>query len=427
MKKMLLTMAVALAGMSASATNAVGHAKLVKQQQTTQVAKMDMNAHALPTQLNTTKFAKAPKKAEGDLFANFIYTYPGTKVPTFKGAMEIPFYMGSKTIEYTVTDENGKDQDVTMECNVRIPNFGGYKLEDIYARYEYSDEYECNVLLIPNQLALHATGTSTTDGTPYDESYYIVGLDKPKEGKYTVYNTIMLFEEEDGSFTFDADGWGLIVEDNLTNEVLGIALSRFGVLFNKVNATYIYQKSGKEGWETSSDQNCYVADYETALEVCGFLGFNINMNIDENNIIHLPLGTIAVDEEYSGEKFNYGYMRMVGVSEALDEQGNPTGQIKVDEEKQENLGEFIATNAFVINDYFTLRTSSDSEGLAYGMGWFYGPRVELLETNFVAGIGTVKTDVKEQRNNKTYNMMGQQVNAAQKGLVIRNGRKFVNK
>ena len=31
------------------------------------------------------------------------------------------------------------------------------------------------------------------------------------------------------------------------------------------------------------------------------------------------------------------------------------------------------------------------------------------------------------KNAKTYNIMGQQVNRATKGLVIRNGKKFLNK
>ena len=70
----------------------------------------------------------------------------------------------------------------------------------------------------------------------------------------------------------------------------------------------------------------------------------------------------------------------------------------------------------------SVATASGSEG-AYGMGWCCNT---WLETDAPAtGISNVKTNAKNSV--KTYNLMGQEVNPSAKGLIIRDGKKLINK
>ncbi len=65
----------------------------------------------------------------------------------------------------------------------------------------------------------------------------------------------------------------------------------------------------------------------------------------------------------------------------------------------------------------------------YSRGWFQDAAVVMFDGHFITGIKDVNVALEEKgKNSKTYNMMGQQVNAATaKGLLIRNGKKFIKK
>ena len=58
------------------------------------------------------------------------------------------------------------------------------------------------------------------------------------------------------------------------------------------------------------------------------------------------------------------------------------------------------------------------------MGWCCNTWIETDPVEG-AGISDVKTNAKSTV--KTYNLMGQEVNASAKGLIIRDGKKMLNK
>ncbi|MDY4731211.1 MAG: hypothetical protein SO294_02005, partial [Prevotella sp.] len=65
----------------------------------------------------------------------------------------------------------------------------------------------------------------------------------------------------------------------------------------------------------------------------------------------------------------------------------------------------------------------------YSMGWFGGVTISLdKDFQITAGIENVNNTVESKiKNAKTFNIMGQRVNSNAKGLIIRDGKKFLKK
>ena len=62
----------------------------------------------------------------------------------------------------------------------------------------------------------------------------------------------------------------------------------------------------------------------------------------------------------------------------------------------------------------------------YGM-WTYEHKIVLNEGEYLAGIKDVNAETREDmiKNNKRYNVFGQQVSDSAKGLIICGGKKYV--
>ena len=92
-------------------------------------------------------------------------------------------------------------------------------------------------------------------------------------------------------------------------------------------------------------------------------------------------------------------------------------------------GKHDAGNYFIDDDpeycrYYAVASNNDADGAAYSMGWCCNTWIETDPVEG-AGISDVKTNAKSTV--KTYNLMGQEVNASAKGLIIRDGKKMLNK
>ena len=65
------------------------------------------------------------------------------------------------------------------------------------------------------------------------------------------------------------------------------------------------------------------------------------------------------------------------------------------------------------------------EGSVYIFEQIYTGQKSVADTEWVSGIRSAQT--KDQRNNTVYNLSGQKTDASHKGIVIKNGKKYLVK
>ena len=83
-----------------------------------------------------------------------------------------------------------------------------------------------------------------------------------------------------------------------------------------------------------------------------------------------------------------------------------------DEDGQHDAGYYFIDDDPEYCRYYAVASNNDADGAAYSMGWCCNTRIECDADP--SGISNVKTTAKS--NVKTYNLMGQEVNASAKGL-----------
>lgn len=90
--------------------------------------------------------------------------------------------------------------------------------------------------------------------------------------------------------------------------------------------------------------------------------------------------------------------------------------------------EFTVRNAFGLSDDELNALAVDKTYTLVGMGAMYNttPQLYLIKATSTSGINELKA-ANAKFEGKTYNVAGQAVNKGYKGLVIMNGRKFINK
>lgn len=94
----------------------------------------------------------------------------------------------------------------------------------------------------------------------------------------------------------------------------------------------------------------------------------------------------------------------------------------------------LSGNTITLSEYLLFRSRNDAEDMGYSLGAVAdGLTITLNDGNFLAagttGIEEIGVTREEKiKNTKTYNLMGQQVNrATAKGLLIRDGKKYIKK
>ena len=254
-----------------------------------------------------------------------------------------------------------------------------------------------------------------------------------KYGKFAIYgftideqDNINLSEElsfqvnEDKSLSLIQENY-IILMPEYTEQPNAIWLYSFEPSFYRANGR-MYESTVINGEWTDVEYPIFIEDYEFSVNVYNFLGISsVSMDINDDLTVSLATGQNVTTTPSSADKDIYGdYIYICGV--AIEGQ-----QIKRDYDATEIKGQLIGNN-IIFDTYYALTSDHDADGAAYG-SWHHQPVFSLTEGNFIAtGIKEVTATREEMvKNAKTYNIMGQQVNRATKGLVIRNGKKFLNK
>ena len=199
----------------------------------------------------------------------------------------------------------------------------------------------------------------------------------------------------------------------------------------------------------------YIKDNDGSL-----LLYGSNLGYNQGDIITGDLGNGQIGAIYGDIKTNYGLLELVTkkdecefIVKSSDNAVEPT-TITADQLDKSKMNEYLKienavyTTAFdnknatfkVGEKEFTVRNAfglSDDElnalavGETYtlvGMGAMYNttPQLYLISATSTSGINELKA-ANAKFDGKMYNVAGQVVNKGYKGLVIMNGRKFVNK
>lgn len=312
-------------------------------------------------------------------------------------------------VKIETAEVNGKTMALLTICNGYAEVVGEYNAE--------TGLIECGAQVCYNHetYGKFEIYSVTEEGNLGEELSFQVNDDKTISVVQTDYVIIMAdYSEQEGKLQIWDFGW----EANIY----------------PMNAIQIgYENSSNTGkkWAVTK-YPLYVEDYETAVDVYGFCGMGlVSMEIAEDLSVSMatgqPLDQLASSQDPDGV---YGTLNVVGVLV-----GEPNSQgdrpIQMDWDIKEVKGVLDADTISFANDYgmFAVATKPDAEENLYSRGWFQNATVAMLDGHFITGIKDVNVALEEKgKNSKTYNMMGQQVNAATaKGLLIRNGKKFIKK
>jgi len=380
------------------------------------------------------------RRAVGDIAASYIldyYNYDGSFVASSSFTIE----EASGTIKVFGESE---EEDVDFTYNIILKDFtweGGVA----YGFY-YEDEGYIN---IPVQTIGNSSrygrivlgAVTSVNGTPAHIGFDM-NLLVDEDGTLSIYDA----EEELKDAGYDdgeiITGWYSYLPDS---EYSAWNMG-FDIEFLPINAYMggyeCHIVNGAWGDWTATTHDVYVEDYGTELLVHNFFGLcPISVTIDGDKAsIATPVQVESYD--YAEDSEDPNYMRIWQWNADFTAVLNPgaiTGNVSVldngtkviqfyDVEYREawtdESGEHEAGN-YVVHDltkYFMVHTNYGETGAYF---WGEAQRVYIV----IPGEDTAINNVKNNQNNvvKTYNLMGQQISNDTKGLIIRDGKKFVNK
>jgi hypothetical protein len=337
-----------------------------------------------------------------------------------------------KAGEWNTADELEFTRD--FEYNVKLTGF-------TYASgtaYGYFDK-ETSTLVVPVQVIF----TNPTYG-----DIVMTGGKRSETGGVNYGSDIVLNLTEDG-FEFDeeyATGWFSILP-NYEAQPGATWNYGFDATVLAPNAIQggveVHIESGAWGSWTRQSHMTFVEDYGSEIVVHNFFGLcPISITIDGNKAsIATPVRVDDYDYADEGEDPNYIMINQWDANfENILNPGLITGNVSVDtdgtkyiefydteyrEAWTDESGEHEAGN-YIINDYTKWFMVHSTWGETGAYWWGEARNVYIAIPNAQgAGISDVKTNAKSTV--KTYNLMGQEVNASAKGLIIRDGKKMLNK
>lgn len=431
MKKILLSFAVALVAMSASAQSTrlknvnLNLSKFnVEQNFKTIETPAPLKAISISTSNSKAKIVKKADADNSDIFGLFIQTFAGEDVPEFTVCLTDTIYKADATVKVPI-DTLGNTTDV--KCNICLKrNFGGYRIsEPYYGIYEEDDNGAS--IIFPEQISLKADGVSSTSGAEYHYDIYMYNINLTDDGTQIENIDLLSFEGDgDGVFYSSADGWGLFYTDRTTGKGLGWG----GFVWDPV----VYQANGKGSWYTSRDgqrtdynSDVFIEDFETQVSVYGWMNAKLAMEIGDDLSVKMAAGFPIADlviKEADGYTWDAG--RILAYGWEIDEDN----YIVTNDDPY--IYGTLSGNTITIPGIYTrseVGGSGDYQGYYYGINFYRQNTFTLNDGSFAAGISeTTMTREDVIKNTKTYNLMGQQVNrSAAKGLLIRDGKKFMSK
>ena len=316
----------------------------------------------------------------------------------------------------TIKAENLVDTDGTVyNVALRIP---GYIFDDFYGTW---DE-ETGILTVPSWQIIYSKETNGE----YDCALAgFAGEDYVDAFHYQL--------QEDGSLELQEDGLSLVIVEEGHQYYGYYILMTEGTRYLKSNAKQISFMNDGSGWPKGDDPNyvdiAFVEDWETSFNVYNFCGYGcVAFNVNEDLTVSVAPGQIVDDYDYTawgernGYPYEFGFFMPVAVD--VDDDGYlvPNEERPIEGTIEEGyivaLDGYLAIMTHYIQNVGCLRD-------AYHVNWMLG----LDEGQFTAGVREVTASRAERiKNTRTYNLMGQQVdNRTAKGLLIRNGKKYIVK
>lgn len=193
--------------------------------------------------------------------------------------------------------------------------------------------------------------------------------------------------------------------------------------------------SGYSNWAPFETEYAYVENIEGTVIIHGMLGSSFMLAMNDNGIeFTIPNGQTtgydwASDTEYITWLTYNCAIEGTSIRPQYDESYQPVQDFELP-------GYISSDDSYVFAsydpetgeldewDYFWI-ANIDEDGSGYAEGWWTEIVVSPFE-NTVTSISSVASSSKAN-NNITFNMAGQKVSKDYKGLVIRNGQKFMNK
>jgi hypothetical protein len=444
MRKSLLTLTVALIAMSSYANtpvkkNIVGMKAVKTEKVATQHKVFSLSndietvATVAPRQMKGAKLAKAA--AANDIFMEFIQTWAGENVEDFTGASTDTLWNADKVIKVPI-DTLGNTEDV--KCNVVLKNhFGNYYCNEYYGIAETTDEG--SYIYFPGDQVFYQADGISESRTEYHYNIYMYGIVLSEDGQRIedLYNPT--FVEDEGVYYCNAPILGMYYEDRITGDGLGWGAFIYDDRMCPSNCTnshwYWGTNPAKEDIQIDVVDRGFMEDYEVAVNVYGWLGTMLAINIAEDLTCSIATGAPVADlviSEDDGYLWNAGMIVLYGYYLEPDEEDPEIKYIRMDEQAEYLYGKLEGdTITFpIICTASQFGGTGDYEGYYYGLNRYRDVRIVLDNgVHFTAGIKEAgMTREQKIKSTKTFNLMGQQVNRdATKGLLIRDGKKYIKK
>lgn len=340
------------------------------------------------------------------------------------------------------------------------------KLSGNYIEASYNEIYDCSeatVTTAGENVAFSISGGSASFTGTYDATSGLITVKEQNAGTYT---------DTRGTFTFEFVGLqenATTGNINIVNQATFTASDEGEISCNQIGYAIAitnfvpaegsdYTKEDLVGkwwtlsWETrfmpiNGVQSCTanlfnegykkhtfpisIEDYEYSVNVYGFCGLGcISLDIDDNLNVSISAGqpiynnTNVKTEEDIATYGPYYYIVACNIE---------NGYLIPDYDKV--VPGKLSGNTITLSEYFLLRSKNDAEDKGYSLGAVAdkASTITLNTGNFLAagttGIEEIGITREEKiKNTKTYNLMGQQVNrATAKGLLIRDGKKYIKK
>lgn len=195
-------------------------------------------------------------------------------------------------------------------------------------------------------------------------------------------------------------------------------------VISPVNGVHSFAVDQNEGWKDITDVPVAVDDAGFFVDVYNFLSMGyVGMDVNDDCTVSMPVGQPLYPVSPSIDKDVYGEFFIIYGTKSDD--GESWG---VDFDAQDIKGK-IEGNTLYFEQLFPVFTLFDEQSSGYSMGWFGGVTISLdKDFQITAGIENVNNTVESKiKNTKTFNIMGQRVNSDAKGLIIRDGKKFLKK
>lgn len=392
--------------------------------------------------------AKATRRAVSDIAGSYILDY-GNWDGDFTTSSIFTITEESGFAKVLDTDDDGNEIEVDFEYNIRLDNFtfeGGVA----YAFYDKENA----TIHIPVQVIVASYGTYgriifaglvTQNGAPYNFGFDLY-FDVDDDGN--LYNYDFSDELADAGWPEGCAITGFY--DYLPDYGTGKSYIEIGTSIENfpTNATMgdneIHLENGDWGSWKNATYDIHVEDYGSELVVHNFFGLcPISISI-EGDVATIATPVRVEDYDYAKEgEEEPNYMRIWQWDAEFENILNPgaiTGTLydledgrkliefydtEYKEAWTDEYGEHEAGN-YYIRDYtkwFMVHSTYGEKG-AY---WWGEARYAYIVYGDAIDTGIKELNTSRQKSGKTYNVQGQQVGAGAKGLLIRDGKKFVVK